>query len=141
LPGGGRTDSVPGPSPLVVLVPVPFPKTARLLDSSAFTATLQGKRLARTPHFSLHAAPSPTQAPRLGLIVGKRMEKKAVRRNAIKRVLREAFRLARPTLRADDLVVKLNAPFARDSLVALKREVRSQADRLLAAAAQRPEAT
>lgn len=116
-------------------LPATFPKSARLLKAEAFDAVLtEGRRLARTPHFSLHAVASPSGAPRLGLIVGKRMEKKAVRRNAIKRVLRESFRLARAGLRAEDFVVRVTAGFPAEGLKSLKRAARAEAGTLFAAA-------
>ena len=44
---------------------------------------------------------------RLGLIVGKRVDKRAVARNRIKRELREAFRLQKAQLPALDIVVQV----------------------------------
>ncbi len=57
----------------------------------------------------LHYQPRPegnTEA-RLGLVVGKKQLKRAVDRNRVKRVVREQFRLRRPSLPAVDLVVRL----------------------------------
>ena len=44
---------------------------------------------------------------RLGLVVGKKQLKRAIDRNRVKRIIREQFRLARASLPAVDLVVRL----------------------------------
>ena len=57
----------------------------------------------------LHYQPRPegnTEA-RLGLVVAKKLLKRAVDRNRVKRVVREQFRLRRSALPAVDLVVRL----------------------------------
>ncbi|MBS1189872.1 MAG: ribonuclease protein component [Rhodocyclaceae bacterium] len=46
---------------------------------------------------------------RLGLVVGKKLLKRAVHRNLLKRLVREQFRLVRSGLPACDLVVRLVA--------------------------------
>ncbi|MBS1141185.1 MAG: ribonuclease protein component [Proteobacteria bacterium] len=57
----------------------------------------------------LHYQPRPesnTEA-RLGLVVGKKLLKRAVDRNLVKRIVREQFRLRRAGLPPVDLVVRL----------------------------------
>ena len=57
----------------------------------------------------LHYQPRPegnTEA-RLGLVVAKKLLKRAVDRNKVKRVVREQFRLRRAGLPAVDLVIRL----------------------------------
>ncbi len=59
----------------------------------------------------LHYQPRPegmTEA-RLGLVVGKKLLKRAVDRNRVKRVIREQFRLCRATLPICDFIVRLAA--------------------------------
>ncbi len=56
-------------------------------------------------HFSVHAAPNDVGHPRVGLAVSKRVSKKAVERNRIKRVARESFRRHQRQLGAVDYVV------------------------------------
>lgn len=59
----------------------------------------------------LHYRPRESAADpaRLGLVVGKKLLKAAVRRNLLKRIVREQFRLMRPGLPAFDVVVRLMA--------------------------------
>jgi ribonuclease P protein component len=65
---------------------------------------------------------------RLGLIMAKRFARHAVTRNALKRVVREAFRSYRFTLPAADYVVRLHKRIESVSLTALKQHARHEAD-------------
>jgi len=71
--------------------------------SDYLRAQAQGRRL-HTRHFGVILAPGPTGAPRLGLAVTRRLGK-AVRRNRVKRLLREFFRRHRERLPSRDLVI------------------------------------
>ena len=59
----------------------------------------------------LHYQPRPAGAPepRLGLVIGKKLLRRAVDRNRVKRCIREQFRLNRGRLPACDLIVRLVA--------------------------------
>ena len=50
---------------------------------------------------------------RLGLVVSKKVAKRANRRNYMKRTLREWFRLNRHRLDSSDLVVRVRRPFGK----------------------------
>lgn len=69
---------------------------------------------------------------RLGLVIPKRFAALAVTRNAIKRVLRETFRRRRSVLPPGDIVFRLIAPPGKQSLTALKKQVRTEAEALFA---------
>ena len=81
-----------------------FPRTARLRKSREFAALRGGQRLA-CRHY--HAEFRPTELPtaRMGLVVSKRVSKRAVDRNRIKRLARDAFRRWRGRLPHVDLVL------------------------------------
>jgi len=70
------------------------------------------------------------------MIIAKRYAPHSVTRNAIKRVLREAFRHRRHELPQRDLVFRLHARVAPASLTQLKKQVRQEADTLLDRAMQ-----
>ena len=81
-----------------------FSKAARLRHRQEFLrAQAQGKRF-HTRHFGVTLAPMAEGQPRLGLVATRRLGK-AVRRNRVKRLLREFFRRHRTTLPAFDLVI------------------------------------
>ena len=115
-----------------------FPSAARLHRPSEYVDALKGKRLARGALFVLNVpkVSSPVnEQPRLGLIISKRMAPKAVTRNTIKRVLREAFRHKQAKLAPRDYVFRLHSPVGSRTLTQLKRAVRAEADALLEKAA------
>lgn len=66
-------------------------------------AMAQGRRL-HTRHFGITLAPGPAGRPRLGLVVTKRFGK-AVKRNRIRRLLREFFRRHKGELPPEDLII------------------------------------
>ena len=81
-----------------------FPKAARLRHRQEFLrAQAQGKRF-HTRHFGVTLAPMAEGQPRLGLVATRRLGK-AVRRNRVKRLLREFFRRHQTGLPAFDLVI------------------------------------
>ena len=108
-----------------------FPRARRLLSPAQFSAVLSGPLALRASAFALHVverttpgalpadvsadlsaiAPDTATGWRLGLVIPKRFEASAARRNAIKRRWREAFRLRAASLEAQlpasDLVVRM----------------------------------
>ena len=111
---------------------------------SEFAAALKGRRLARGAFFMISAAkPGTLSDPaadadadaasgaacaRLGLVIPKRHAARASTRNALKRVIREAFRAQRLRLSPADYVVRLHARVPDMSLTALKKVARAEAD-------------
>jgi len=71
--------------------PLSFPKKRRLASNRQFKAVLDHGRRAGDHLLTLYMAPNPYGYPRLGVSVGK-SSGKAVARNRLKRLLREAFR-------------------------------------------------
>jgi len=109
----------------------------RLHRPSEYAAALKGRRIARgamfvvtTPRENPVPQGVPAQ-PRLGMIIAKRFAAKAATRNAIKRVIREAFRLRRHQLPPRDFVFRLHSRVQPLTLTQLKRQARAEADALL----------
>lgn len=116
-----------------------FTPAARLHRPSEYASALQGKRIARGAMLVVSTPRQNTlnsNEPRLGLIIAKRFAAKAVTRNAIKRVIREAFRLKRHELPPKDFVFRLHSKVAPTSLTELKKMVRTETDGLLERAAK-----
>ena len=75
----------------------PFPRSARVRARSEFTRIFDaGKRIAH-PALGLHWL-ADDAAPRLGLAVSRKVDRRAVGRNRIKRLLRDEFRHLRTCL-------------------------------------------
>jgi ribonuclease P protein component len=92
-----------------------FPKRYRLTKTDEYSSVFGFRRTLRGLHFLLHYRPRETvdggenrKLPaRLGVVVPKKLVKAAVRRNLIKRLAREQFRLNREQLPSLDLVLRL----------------------------------
>lgn len=105
-----------------------FGADARITQSSTFVGALRSKPVGRGAFFSIHLAKPLVEPPRLGVVIAKRILKKATDRNAVKRVVREAFRHARAQLPPGAYVVRLRLAPPFDSLRQLKRALRTDAD-------------
>ena len=87
---------------------------------------LKGGRPTRTARLSLYRLPNSLAYPRLALVVPKRLAPRAVTRNRIRRLIREAFRLQQQRLGGSDCVVRLvkmtsGGPVTREEIEALLR--------------------
>ena len=113
--------------------PSPFPPSARLRASAEFQAVFKAGRKLSSSHLKLHAhVRAEATAPRLGVAVSKKVDKRAVGRNRIKRLARELFRGQRATLPAGDYVLiaqpgaaKLDAAELRAQFLQLLERARS----------------
>ena len=82
----------------------------RLRDKEAFQEIFSSKRRLPDKQFVFIAKKNGYQYARLGLAVPKRHIQSAVKRNRIKRVIRESFRLRKNQLKGFDLVVLVRRP-------------------------------
>jgi len=83
---------------------VGLPPAARLRRASDFAALRQAERW-QGRHFLLRWHTVSERNARLGLAVSRKVSKRAVERNRIKRVVRESFRAEREGLPALDILV------------------------------------
>ena len=101
-----------------------FPREARLLSGVAFRRVFDARQVESNRYFRIHWADRPesgdqsvssrSDGARLGLAIAKRVARRAVDRNRIRRVARETFRMRRQRLRPVDFVV-LARPSATDA--------------------------
>ena len=82
-----------------------FPRSARLLQRREYQRIFAGALRSGDSGFTVLAAPNSDGAARLGLAISKRETRAAVRRNRIKRRIRESFRRRREQLAGLDIVV------------------------------------
>jgi ribonuclease P protein component len=102
-----------------------FPRRAHLRASAEFQAVFGGGTRFSGPLFRLQVLPAAADAAdaacRLGMTVSKRVDKRAVVRNRIRRQVREAFRLQRAQLPAGDYVFQAKPEAAKADNPALRQ--------------------
>ena len=94
------------------------------LGAAAVAATLKGGKVVRAARFHLYRLATAFGYARLALVVPKRLAPRAVTRNRIRRLVREAFRMHQERLGALDCVVRLvkapgDTPVTRAEIEAL----------------------
>lgn len=89
-----------------------FAKTQRLLKPTEFKHVFEQRQSAHNAHFGVYAAKNQLGHARIGLVVSKKVSKKAVIRNRIKRQVRENFRLQQDDFDAYDFVIVAKAPLS-----------------------------
>lgn len=121
-----------------------FRPADRLLLGKDFTAVFANRRVLRSGPFELYYRPltgstgletsdMPANSARLGLVVPKRNAKRAVHRNLVKRLAREAFRHVCAQLPPYDLVLRLGKPLNAKTaeMDSVRKQCRAQIDELL----------
>lgn len=88
-----------------------FGKSHRLLSSQQYQLVFDAvSARASTKEVLLLAAQNDVGHPRLGIIVSKKVDKRAVERNRIKRILRERFRHTHEKLPSVDIIALVRPP-------------------------------
>lgn len=82
-----------------------FPKSVRLLSPKDFQFVFTKAEKFANRHWTLIVRPNELPYPRLGLAISKKQLSKAVWRNRVKRLAREAFRQHKQALSGYDIVV------------------------------------
>ncbi|MEX3548485.1 MAG: ribonuclease P protein component [Burkholderia sp.] len=93
-----------------MLVGATFPKAARLLKTDEFSSVFRLRPWRRSAHFVIYGKPTGGDA-RLGLVIGKKFAPRAVMRNLVKRLARDAFRRRRAEFVGWDLLFRLHTRF------------------------------
>ena len=110
-----------------------FPRSARVRTRAEYSSVFDGARRVSDPLMTLHWLKAETPA-RLGLAVSRKVDARAVGRNRIKRVLRDAMRHLRPEMAGGDFVVVARSA----AKVAENPQIREAFERLLRRAGALP---
>lgn len=86
-----------------------FGWNSKLRKADDFSSVFRFKRVLRGTNLDILFRQNDLEYPRLGLIVPKKILARAVDRNRVKRVLREAFRLNQHDLGGLDVVIRVKA--------------------------------
>ncbi len=100
-----------------------LPRSARLLKPSDFAALRGKSRRIGSSHFAAEVAPSKHPACRLGQAVSRRVSKRAVDRNRIKRVVRESYRAIRADLPPFDILLIARSSAAGQDNASLRADL------------------
>lgn len=100
-----------------------LPPAARLRRAGDFAALKSAAGRLRTRHFALRWVAGSGGTCRLGMAVSRKVSKRAVERNRIKRVIRESFRAEREALPTFDILVIALASAASATRGALRADL------------------
>lgn len=100
-----------------------------LVKTDEISSVFTFNRRINSEHFQILVKPGSAFHGRLAVIVSKRIAKLASRRNYIKRLSREVFRLHQDKLASMDIVVRVKKPFDRKNSDVIIRELLGQFDR------------
>ena len=95
-----------------------FLSAYRIRKTDEYSSVFAFRRAFKGRYFIVHYRPNELGTARVGVVVAKKLAKRANVRNLVKRIVREQFRKIRVTLVPHDLVVRLNAP-VRDATRAM----------------------
>ncbi|MFZ2855700.1 MAG: ribonuclease P protein component [Rhodocyclaceae bacterium] len=87
-----------------------FPRQYRLTKTDEFSSVFGFRRALKSPHFLLHyrlRTAEEAAGARLGLVIAKRLLRRSVDRNLVRRLARENFRLLRCRLPSRDFILRL----------------------------------
>lgn len=100
-----------------------FPRAARLLRPAEFSALRRTGRRIPGRQFQCEVVLNRQAMARLGLAISRRVSKKAVVRNRIKRIVRESFRAVRDQLPHVDILIMARQSAAEQNNALLRQEL------------------
>lgn len=107
-----------------------FPAKFKIKTSRDFRSILaQGSKI-HSENLILYARPNSLGFPRLGISVGKKASPSSVRRNRMKRVLREVFRKNKPVFSSNDVVFVVKKDVSGKKFSEIRSEIRRLANRV-----------
>ena len=105
-------------------------KRVRLVKAADFSAIFSQQRRVHATHFLLLAKPNELVHPRFGLAVAKKHLRTAIKRNLIKRLARESFRMLQQELPKLDMVLLTKKQLTDDWSTLTRQQIRLELDQL-----------
>ncbi len=102
-----------------------FTKKAKLIKTDEFSSVFNFRKRISVRFLAVHYQPNDIGHARLGLVVAKKVAKRAVDRNYMRRVLREFFRIQQHEINHVDLVVRVQKKFEKEDFLQIKQEFES----------------
>lgn len=91
-----------------------YPSGNRIKKADDFSSVFVFRKVLHAKYFKIHYKPNDVGLPRLGLVVSKRVHKRANKRNYMKRLLRELFRHEKVLWDNYDMVVRVQKCFTQE---------------------------
>ena len=107
-----------------------FPAKFKIKTSRDFRNILTKGTKTHSENFILYARPNSLGFPRLGVSVGKKASASSVKRNRMKRVLREVFRQNKPSFSSNDIVFVIKNDVSDKKFSELYSEIKKLAGRI-----------
>lgn len=107
-----------------------FADFCRLRKTDEYSSVFAFRRAIKGQYLIVHYRPNEFDTARLGVVVAKKLARRAAQRNLVKRIVREGFRLQRVTLPRLDLVVRLHRPIANATRASMHRDLADLLQRL-----------
>ena len=107
-----------------------FPAKFKIKTSRDFHNILSEGTKTHSENFILYSKPNSLGFPRLGVSVGKKASASSVRRNRMKRVLREVFRRNKPAFSSNDVVFVIKNDVSGKKFSKLYSEIKKLAGRI-----------
>ena len=95
----------------------------KLQNAEDFSAVFNFRKRLSSPHIYFHYAPNSKSHPRLGYVVSNKTEKLSVRRNYMRRLLREILKNQLPYNISFDIVVRVHKAFYKENYKQIEGEV------------------
>ncbi|MCB5185715.1 ribonuclease P protein component [Methylobacillus gramineus] len=106
----------------MVLPSYAFTRRAKLLKTDEFSSVFNFRKRVSGRYIVLHYQCNTLGNARLGLVVGKKVARRAVDRNYMKRVLRELFRVRQDQLQGLDIVARPQKQFSAENFAEIQQE-------------------
>lgn len=107
-----------------------FRSAHRLHKTDEYSSVFAFRRVLRGRWFNLHYCPNTLGHARIGLVVAKKLARRAVQRNLVKRIGRDLFRHTQADLPAHDLVLRLSAKLDNVTRRMMREDMNSLLGRL-----------
>jgi len=108
-----------------------FTRQQKLLEADEFSSVFILRKLIRSEYINIYYKKNELGYSRLGLIVSKKIHKRAVRRNYMKRLLREYFRQHQLGTIGFDIVIKVVKYYNSEQYQAMVGELDNLTRRVL----------
>jgi len=104
------------------LIKFTFPSKLKLIKTDDFSSVFSFRKRISGHFLAIHYQNNQLGWPRLGLIVAKKIARRAVDRNYMRRVLRELFRQNQHQLKSMDIVIRIQRSFSHNNYAAAQQE-------------------